>query len=58
MRTATFWSNHIESDSRVWFEFGLIDKKVKLTATLFVRGNVVNLSSYKKCKQEAKEVLA
>lgn len=57
MLAATFWAVHEPSNSRVLLEFGLIDKKVKLTTIFFVKGKVVDLNAYRDCREVAHQML-
>lgn len=58
MRTACFWLNHEEGDSRALAEFAIHNNKAYLTCMMFVRGNVISLNSYATCKKRAQELLS
>ena len=54
MQSLTFFIDHKPSSSRAIVEFGLIDKKVKMTACYFVKGNIVSLKAVKACYKQAR----
>lgn len=57
MASAVFFINHVPTDSRVLVEFTLINGKVKMTGTNFVKGKVVDLGTVRACREEAKRLL-
>lgn len=58
MQTASFWIDHIASNSRAVVEFGLVKGKVKLVAFGFLRGNVIDLTEVYHCRKQAVKFLA
>lgn len=58
MRSATFWVIHPPSKSRAMVEYGLIDKKVKLMGIFFTHGNVVDIATIRKTRDQAKLIFA
>lgn len=57
MFSATFWVNHLPTNSRALVEFGLKDKKVCLTCIHFIRGNVMDINVFRDLRDKAKKIL-
>lgn len=57
MQAATFWVNHLPSDSRAIVEFGLQKKKVLLTGVFFLRGNIIDINVVKALHKTARNIL-
>ncbi len=58
MRTASFWLNHQDGNSRALAEFGIHKNKAYLSCLMFVHGNVIDLKAYRACKKKAQELLS
>lgn len=65
MQCCTFWTDHIESGSRALVEFGLFStwhkthykKSVRLMGIAFIKGNVMDIATFRKMKLRASEIL-